>query len=255
MQGELIHPRCCTRSRILRQDSPDQSACGGQEVAIRISFANFSFFSLHLLATLFIRSGDDWRVELHGGLWLWKTILWLGTLIGFFFVPSNVLYGYGQVARIGSGFYLVIQLVLLIHFVYVVNEWLLARDAKWSWALLFGGTFVGFSLGLLLVGISYFFFAPSGSCSTNLFFITWRVMMTCKIGSFLRQLLLMPPFLNLPQESGHPRGPHRGAVCAKQSADGGADDECRGVPVLQVRACHVHSVATVLLDRTLTQCN
>ena len=68
-------------------------------MSIRISFANFCFFSLHGLCTLMLRNEDDWRVALHGGLWLWKTLLWAGALIGFFFVPSSALYGYAQVWR------------------------------------------------------------------------------------------------------------------------------------------------------------
>lgn len=130
----------------LCQQSEYAGVCGGQEVAIRVSFGNFCFFSLHMLTLACLNNEEDPRVALHGSLWLWQTLLWIGTLIGFFFVPSSALYGFAQVsqlatssqyfsnliemefqlmqqaARVGSGFFLVLQLILLIHFVYEVSR-------------------------------------------------------------------------------------------------------------------------------------
>ena len=81
----------------LCQQSQYAGICGGQEVAVRISFGNFCFFALHMLCLVCIRSEDDPRVELHGSFWLWKALVWAGTIVGFFFVPSSALYGYAQV--------------------------------------------------------------------------------------------------------------------------------------------------------------
>jgi hypothetical protein len=103
------------------QESAYAGVCGGQEVAIRISFANFCFFVLHAVVLMFIKQEEDPRVQLHGSFWLWKTLLWAGVIVGFFFVPSQALFGYAQVARIGSGIFLVLQLILLIHFLYQVS--------------------------------------------------------------------------------------------------------------------------------------
>ena len=103
----------------LCQQSEYAGVCGGQEVAIRISFANFCFFALHTLLLLCVNREEDPRVELHGGLWLWQTLLWAGTLVGFFFIPSSALLGYAQV---GAGAErpemkgcLVISVILLLH--------------------------------------------------------------------------------------------------------------------------------------------
>ncbi|GAX84985.1 hypothetical protein CEUSTIGMA_g12406.t1 [Chlamydomonas eustigma] len=165
-----------TASFALCRDSAYAGVCGGQEVAIRISFANFCYFALHAVVLMFIKQEEDPRTQLHGSFWLWKALLWSGVLVGFFFVPSQALFGYAQVARIGSGIFLVLQLVLLIHFLYEVNEWLVSKEERWSWALLVLGAFVAFTLGLLLIGLSYYYFAPSGDCSMNMFFITWSII-------------------------------------------------------------------------------
>ena len=69
------------------------------------------------------------------------------------------------------------QLILLIHFVYEISEWLVHKDNGWAWALLISGSVVGFGLGLVLIGLSYYYFAPSANCSLNMFFITWSIVL------------------------------------------------------------------------------
>lgn len=46
---------------------------------------------------------------------------WLGLLVGFMWLPSSILYGYGQFSRYASGLFLVLQLILLVNFVYEVG--------------------------------------------------------------------------------------------------------------------------------------
>jgi hypothetical protein len=84
------------------QGSEEQQTCGSQQIAIRISFANFCFFALHGLLLLFLKQDEDPRVEIHGSLWVWKTVLWAGALIGFFFVPADAIIGYAQVPVVSS---------------------------------------------------------------------------------------------------------------------------------------------------------
>ena len=55
------------------------------------------------------RLQDSWRISLHTGLWPLKIILW-GVLLGVTFAfPNHAIYIYGQVARVFSGFFLVLQ--------------------------------------------------------------------------------------------------------------------------------------------------
>lgn len=150
--------------------------CAQQEIALRISFGNFSFFFLHFLVLLATNNVEDWRIELHTHMLFFKALAWIGTLIGFFFVPSNALYGYAQAARAGSGIFLVVQLILLVHLVYEINEWLVERDDHWAWAILITGTLAGLALGLTLIGLSYEYYSPYKDCSLNLFFITFSIV-------------------------------------------------------------------------------
>jgi hypothetical protein len=50
-----------------------------------------------------------------------QLVTWLGSLIGFMWLPTSALYGYSQFARYASGIFLILQLVLLVNFVYEVR--------------------------------------------------------------------------------------------------------------------------------------
>ncbi|GIL85121.1 hypothetical protein Vretifemale_13749 [Volvox reticuliferus] len=164
----------------LCKQAADQStlrSCAGKEVALRVSFANLIYFGAHLLPCLLMIRTEDPRVDLHAGLWLWQLVIWLGSLIGFMWMPTTALYGYAQFARYASGVFLILQLVLLVNFVYEINEWLVERDNRGTWALLIAGTAISFAGGLVLTGVTYHYYAPASSCSLNIFFITWNLVL------------------------------------------------------------------------------
>ncbi|GLC60406.1 hypothetical protein PLESTB_001608800 [Pleodorina starrii] len=169
-------------------DTADVRSCAGKQVALRVSFANLVWFGLHFLVCLLLKRADDPRVDLHAGLWLWQLVTWLGTLIGFMWMPASALYGYSQFARYASGIFLILQLVLLVNFVYQINEWLVERDTRAAWAVLIGGAAITFAGGLVLTGITYHYYAPAGSCSLNIFFITWNLV----LGLVLLGVLFVP---------------------------------------------------------------
>ncbi|KAG2494433.1 hypothetical protein HYH03_007485 [Edaphochlamys debaryana] len=158
-------------------DGAATAQCAGKEVALRVSMANLIFFGAHLLSCLLLTKAGDPRVNLHAGLWVWQVLAWVGSLIGFMWIPSSALVGYGQFARYASGIFLVLQLLLLVNFAYVVNEWLVAKDTRWAWALLVGGSTFAFAAGLVLTGVSYHYYAPAASCSLNIFFVTWNLVL------------------------------------------------------------------------------
>ncbi len=60
-----------------------------------------------------------------------------------------------QFARAGSGIFLVLQLVLLIDFVYRINEWLTEQDTRPAWAVLILGAGCAFALGYVALGFAF----------------------------------------------------------------------------------------------------
>ena len=61
------------------------------------------------------------------GFWPIKFCLWI-FLLGITFVfPNSAMSGYGQFARILAGIWLLVQMIILLDFIYDVNEWLLKK--------------------------------------------------------------------------------------------------------------------------------
>lgn len=156
---------------------PTAAACGGKMIAIRISFANFVFFGFHALALLWCTREEDPRVGFHTSCWIPKFLAWGGIIVGFFFIPSGAAVVYSQVARFGSGLFLIFQMIDLINFFYIVNEWLVAKDSRFSWIVLVGGSVLSIAGGVAFIGASYAYYAPHASCSLNIFFITWSLIL------------------------------------------------------------------------------
>jgi len=165
-----------------------QSLCSSKQVALRFSFANFSFFAAHVVLLFWCTKESDFRAGVHTGLWFWKVLIWAGAIVGFFFVPSNAMAIYAQIARVGAGLFLVFVMVEMVSWVYDINEWLVKRDNKLAWAALIAGAGAGFLGGLALIGASYHFYAPTPKCHLNLFLITWSIV----VGFALVGVLFVP---------------------------------------------------------------
>lgn len=63
-----------------------------------------------------------------------------------------------------SGIFLVLQLLLLLHALYELCEWLLARDSRAAWAGLLAIACLGYGGTVTLIGVGYARYAPHGSC-------------------------------------------------------------------------------------------
>ena len=61
------------------------------------------------------------------GFWPIKFCVWLFILGITFVFPNSSMSGYGQFARVMAGFWLLFQIIILLDFIYDVNEWLLKK--------------------------------------------------------------------------------------------------------------------------------
>ena len=141
-------------------DCRDDDNCLGAQQVLRLSFAGCVFFGfLGVLSTF--------RVRFHPIL---STICLAGMLAGAQFIPNENIAGYAEFARVGSGVFLLLQLVLIMDFVYTFNDYLLKNeDVHW---LLFALTAVMLAAFLAIIGLLYYYFAPHALCSQNIGFIT-----------------------------------------------------------------------------------
>ncbi|CAI5484671.1 unnamed protein product [Closterium sp. Yama58-4] len=82
---------------------------------------------------------------------------------------------YGEVAIAGAAVFLVIQLVSIINFIYVWNDSWLNNDKMHKWmAVVSVMCYLLFLTGIILM---YIYFVPSSSCSLNIFFITFLLVL------------------------------------------------------------------------------
>ena len=94
-----------------------------------------------------------------------------------------------QIARVLSGFFLIIQIILLLGFIYAINEYLIEKDHVSHKIALVGATVAMYACGIVIIGFMYHFYAPAASCSLNIFFITWTLIMGIAYSIFSASLL------------------------------------------------------------------
>ncbi|KAH7817199.1 putative TMS membrane protein/tumor differentially expressed protein [Monocercomonoides exilis] len=97
--------------------------CSEKLLVLRIGIAlvlTFLFFFLISLIMCF--TANSACLSLNNGWWVFKVILFLGVVVGCYFIPPKVVSGLFYVMVIGSAIFLIIQIVLLITFFDAWNE-------------------------------------------------------------------------------------------------------------------------------------
>jgi len=98
----------------------------------------------------------------------------------FFFIPNVAFIGFGWIALIGSGVFILIQLILLVDFAHSWNEsWVKKYEESdgshlWTIALL-GATFLMYGISIVLSVLMYIYFLGPG-CTINTVFITLNLL-------------------------------------------------------------------------------
>lgn len=120
---------------------------------------------------------------IHRGFWFFKILFLLGGIVGALFIPEESFdsVGYAWVARIGSVFFLVLQIMVLIDFAYTWNENWVERAYKgaltayddashkvWLYAVL-ASAFALYALSITGIALLYQFY---GNCPIGISFTT-----------------------------------------------------------------------------------
>ncbi|XP_029124962.1 probable serine incorporator isoform X4 [Cajanus cajan] len=173
---------------------------------LRVSLGCYIFFSVMFLTTVKTRKLCEHRNWWHSGWWEVKSVLLIVSMALPFFFPSEIVQIYGEVARIGAGIFLLLQLVSVIHFItWWTKYWTPEEERKQrcSLGLLMSTLFYVASI----CGIVYLYesYASRISCSLNLFFITWTVillaaMMVISLNSKESWLLTLFSFVGVQSE-------------------------------------------------------
>ncbi|KAL7105671.1 hypothetical protein ACP275_07G058500 [Erythranthe tilingii] len=164
---------------------PYSKACGAEERecyhtmgVLRVSLGCFIFFFLMFITTCDTRKLYNVRNAWHSGWWALKFVLLLVSFVIPFFIPSDYIQLYGELARVGAGVFLILQLISVIEFItWWNNYWMSDERKKSSCSIgLFMST-VFYIASVCGIVVMYVLYASKPSCSLNIFFISWTAIL------------------------------------------------------------------------------
>ncbi|KAK6929657.1 Serine incorporator/TMS membrane protein [Dillenia turbinata] len=163
---------------------------------LRVSLGCFIFFILMFLTTCKTSKLYEVRNSWHSQWWSLKFIPLIVSLVAPFFLHPDIIQFYGELARVGAGIFLVLQLISVIQFITWLNKYCVP-DEKEKRSCFFG-LFIStifYLASICGIGVMYPLYASKASCSLNIFFITWTgilllVMMAISLHSKVNRGLL-----------------------------------------------------------------
>jgi len=149
----------------------------GEQAVYRVSLGNFLFFFGMCLALVGVKDRGDARDALHHSHWGLKFMLWLLLTFAPFLLPNPVINAYAWLARVGSGLFLVVQMVILLDFAAAWNESWVSKDSDtWMYALL-AVTVTCYAGSLVTVGLLFHWYRPNSDCHLNATLVSLTLVM------------------------------------------------------------------------------
>mmetsp|Transcript_4846 Transcript_4846/g.11681 ORF Transcript_4846/g.11681 Transcript_4846/m.11681 type:complete len:467 (-) Transcript_4846:948-2348(-) len=170
-------------------DDNDSPTCMGRAFVLRVCFATAVFHLCLGLLTIGASDFSNPRVQLHTALWPMKMGMWLVLHLIVFFIPSSFFLGFGWVALVASIFFLLVQIVIFIEWIYEWNEaWIMldgADNIGGPWHMIILAVSVacfGLSIGMTVVMFLWFGKntadpAEEGGCEVYTFFTSFNLIL------------------------------------------------------------------------------
>lgn len=150
----------------------------GAQSVYRISLGSFMFFGCLSLMLVNVKTRADPRDRhIHHGGWGLKFAVWAVCNVVPFFLPNDFVDAYTWIARLGSGLFLIVQMVILLDFAFFWNEsWVAREHPGWIVGLLVS-TVTLYSGSITLIVFLYKWFNPAGEeCGRNVWIITTALL-------------------------------------------------------------------------------
>lgn len=149
----------------------------GVQAVTRISLGCFMYFILLGFLTLGVKKLNDPRDKIQNKFWIPKIMIWLIFNVLPFFFRENIMNPYTDIARIGSGFFLLIQMLILLDFLYILNTKLIDIEGCKGQIILILITSISYIASIIISVFLYKWFVSDG-CSLNNFFITFTIVIS-----------------------------------------------------------------------------
>ncbi|VVB07299.1 unnamed protein product [Arabis nemorensis] len=157
---------------------PEGSHCFSTLGVLRVSLGCFIFFLIMFLSTWNTMKLHEAQNSWHSDNWIFKFLLLVVAMVAPFFIPQLYIQIYGEIARVGAGIFLGLQLVSVIEFITWWNDYWMPHDQSkqsCSFGLVMSTVFyIGSVCG---IAVMYYFYAASTACVLNIFFISWTVVL------------------------------------------------------------------------------
>ncbi|XP_061675237.1 serine incorporator 2 [Syngnathoides biaculeatus] len=180
----------------------------GYKSVYRMCFALTCFFFLFFLIMIRVRSSKDPRAAIQNGFWFFKFLILVGITVGAFFISdpvfNTVWYYFGLV---GSLFFIIIQLILLIDFAYSWNQaWVENAESngnKCWYAGLLTFTFLNYAVAFAAVVLFYVYYTQPDDCAQHKVIISLNFIfcIIVSIVSILPKVQKAQPYSGLLQAS------------------------------------------------------
>jgi len=160
-----------------------EESCFGVLGVYRVSFVLATFHIVMALLMIGVKHHGDFRAKIQHEFWLIKLALIVAGLFGSFFIPNGFFEGFGWVALVASGLFILVQLLLLVDFAHSWAENWIGKyeetqdeSSAWWWILLGSSGFL-YLLTLTLTILLYVFFCKDpASCQLNVTAVTLNVV-------------------------------------------------------------------------------
>ncbi|EOA28815.1 hypothetical protein CARUB_v10025054mg [Capsella rubella] len=156
---------------------PQGSYCFHTLGVLRVSLGCFMFFLIMFLTTWNTMQLHQAQNSWHSDYWIFKFVLLVLVMVATFFIPQLYIQIYGEIARVGAGIFLGLQLVSVIEFITWWNNYWIPHDQRkqsCSFGLVMSTVFyIGSVCG---IAVMYYFYVTSTACVLNMFFISCTVV-------------------------------------------------------------------------------
>ncbi|KAF0893010.1 hypothetical protein E2562_021304 [Oryza meyeriana var. granulata] len=161
------------------------------------------FFWVMFVTTFGARKLHEVRNSWHSGCWVMKFLVYAVSIVIPFIIPNIFIQLYGEIARMGAGVFLLLQLISMLHCISWCNKrWM--PDSRSNQCGLFGLflSTISFIASFAGIAVLYVLYISNSSCLFNIFTITWtailvKIMMAVSLHSKVNEGLLSSGIMGL----------------------------------------------------------
>eukprot|EP00467_Chlorarachnion_reptans_P016319 CAMPEP_0114509224 /NCGR_PEP_ID=MMETSP0109-20121206/13082_1 /TAXON_ID=29199 /ORGANISM="Chlorarachnion reptans, Strain CCCM449" /LENGTH=402 /DNA_ID=CAMNT_0001688335 /DNA_START=204 /DNA_END=1412 /DNA_ORIENTATION=+ len=149
-------------------------ACRGDQAVYRICLALTLFFGAHCFLVTLLPYSIGY--EIHTTFFGVKSLLYIGMVIGMFYIDQQSMNDFADTCRIISLIFLVFQTIAIIDYAYTFHFWMIDKeDQSWDIAnLALSGLM--YSTAITVIGFLFKWFAAENSCGLEKFVLSMTII-------------------------------------------------------------------------------